>query len=101
MVLMMTVNENPDELLGKDPNEYLRPSEAAKYLGQKWGRPFTAKDFLNLRTNREDFTIEPDIDADQMTLWKRSTLDKIAETISPPEYRPKTHGVPRRKRKKQ
>jgi len=95
MVPIMTMNESPNE----SPDDLLRPSKAAEYLGRKWGRPFTAKDFMNLRTNRGDFTIQPDIDEDQITLWKRSTLDLIAATIEPPKYRPAIHGKPRRKRK--
>jgi hypothetical protein len=78
-------------------DELLRPSKAAAYLGEKWGRPFTAKDFLNLRTNR-DINIDPDLDLDQSTLWKRSTLDLIAATVSPPALHPEAR-KPRRKRK--
>ena len=87
------------------PQQSLRPitsDEVARQLGEIWGRPFTRKDFANLRLNRkaefDELDIEPVIAAKNVTLWPASVVEKIASNIEPPKLRPELYGKPGRSR---
>lgn len=83
-----------DETLNED--EALFPYEAAQYLAAAWKRPFTTKDLANLRLNRAKelakLGIAPKIYASD-TKWRLRDVKKIAENITPPEYRPRQRTV--------
>lgn len=80
------INEPPED-------KTLIPSVAAEYLRQQWGidRPFSSKDFSNFCWNNKDrlatLKIAPDYAGSNLTLWKRSMLDKIIEYFPAPELR--------------
>lgn len=65
--------------------EYLTAREAAKYLAERWG--FQSYSVIAFRVYRNRLGIEPDLSAENASLWRRETLDKI------PKPRPK--GRPR------
>lgn len=90
-------------------DDTLNPRQAAEYLGRLWGRPFTAKDFINLRTNAQKraealgvpllelFPIEPAFSDTRISMWRRGDLQRLVEAIEPPKLREDVRG-PRRKR---
>jgi hypothetical protein len=116
---------NPDEKPALNPDDSLYADEAAEYLGVLWGRPFTTKDFNNLRVNarkkakeeaerraREEqkplselfeeafaalFPIEPARSRGNNTMWRRGDLDVLAKAIDPPKLREEVRGTGKRK----
>lgn len=93
------------------PDDLLTPDEVAQYLANAWGRPFTGRDFLNLRTNMANrakkmqvppeklFPISPVKKMKNNSLWRRGDIDLLIKTmaeqgIDPPEYQP-IHRKPR------
>jgi len=93
--------------MGPD-DDLLSPGQAARYLQEKWGRPFTAKDLNNLRANakkqaartnrpvEEFFPIEPALLDNRITGWRRADLDLLAERVPAPRLRQEIRGVGKR-----
>jgi hypothetical protein len=92
-----TENEGVADMGETSENDLLGPSEAAAYLAHLWQRPFTAKDFANLRTNHQ-LSIEPAYSTARITMWRRGSLKQLAESMEPPRLREEIR-KPRRKRK--
>lgn len=94
-----------------DDDELLNPRQAAAFLAQLWQRPFTTKDFNNLRLNAQKkaertgialstlFPIEPVFSDTRLTLWRRGDLRCLAANVEPPKLREEVRGRGKRRSK--
>ena len=89
-------------------DDLLEPQQAATYLSELWGRPFKTRDFLNMRTNAvrkarrlhvdisEVFPIRPAFGEGRFSIWRRSDIELLAQTMKAPRLREKTYGKPKK-----
>lgn len=61
-----------------DQEELLEAAEAAKYLSDKWGIPYTT-DALKMLRSRSNGKYKPTMSAKNATFWSKSDLDKIPQ----------------------
>lgn len=100
MVIDLQNDGRHSAMTDESPETLMTPAEAAAYLERKWNRPFTPKDFSNLRRNHKIKATQEFGDI-KFSLWSRRDLDNIEEPRLRPGIRGKgVRGTRNRRRKR-